>query len=64
MREKGKMITVSLGETTAALLALFCKRAIIEWVGPFAAGEAEAHEMMEALDDLRHVLKEQGFSPR
>jgi hypothetical protein len=64
MREKGKTITLKLEESTAARLAVFCKRAIIERVGPFAADESEAHKMMEALDELRLALETHGLSPR
>jgi hypothetical protein len=59
-----KTITLEVDETTAGMLALFCKRAIIERVEPFADGEAEAHRMTVALENLRRVLEKQGFSPR
>lgn len=58
------MITIKLDESTATHLAQFCKRAIIERVEPFAADEAEACEMMKALDALREALHSRGFAPR
>jgi hypothetical protein len=58
------MITVQLDEATAAQLAQFCKRALIERVEPFSADEAEARKMMKALGVLRGALKDRGFAPR
>jgi hypothetical protein len=58
------LITLQLDETTATQLAQLCKRAIIERVEPFAADEAEAYEMTQALDALRDALQSQGFAPR
>ena len=58
------MITLKLDKVTAAQLAQFCKRAMIERVEPFAAGEDEASEMMKALDALGDALRSQGFYPR
>jgi hypothetical protein len=55
------MITVQIDESTATQLAMFCKRATIERVGPFSADEGEAYEMMKALEDLRLILQEQGY---
>jgi hypothetical protein len=58
------MITVKIDGAAAARLAVFCKRATPGRVEPFAAGEAEAREMMRALDALRGALRDQGFDPR
>jgi hypothetical protein len=64
-QEKGeKMITINLDNTTAAQLAEFCKRAMPERVEAFAADEAEAYNMMKALDGLKEALADQGFDPR
>jgi hypothetical protein len=59
-----KTVLLKLNEATAKRLSVFCKRAFIERVEPFAGSEDEAVKMMEALDDLRAALEEQGFSPR
>jgi hypothetical protein len=47
--EPKKMITVQLEEKTAGRFAVFCKRALIERVRPFAANESKACRMMTAL---------------
>jgi hypothetical protein len=60
----GKMITINLDNATAAKLAQFCKRAMLERVEAFAADEAEAYKMMKALDGLKKALADQGFAPR
>jgi hypothetical protein len=57
-------ITVKLDEHTAMRLAQLCKRAIVERIEPFAANEAEACEMMKAIDALHNALYDQGFDPR
>jgi hypothetical protein len=58
------MIAINLDKATAAQLSQFCKRAMIERVGPFAADRVEASKMMKALDVLRAALEDQGFAPR
>jgi hypothetical protein len=62
--ERGKTMTVSLDERAASALAQLCKRTIVERVKPFAANEAEACEMTEALERLGAALSDQGFAPR
>jgi hypothetical protein len=64
MDERKKLIKLEISETAAAMLALFCKRTIVERVEAFAAHEAEAYKMMKALEDLQRVLEKQGYSPR
>jgi hypothetical protein len=59
-----KTVLLKLDKDTAARLSVFCKRAIIERVKPFAGDETEANKMLKALDNLRDALEEQGFSPR
>jgi hypothetical protein len=57
-------VAMLLEERTARRLAVFCKRAIIERVMPFAADGVEAEKMLRALEELGSLLEEQGFSPR
>jgi hypothetical protein len=59
-----KTVSLNLDEETAMLLSIFCKRAIVERVEPFASDHGEANEMLVALDNLQDALEEQGFSPR
>jgi hypothetical protein len=58
------MVAVQLTGTTAARLALFCKRAIMERVEPFAADLREAGKMLLALNELGAALEEEGYAPR
>jgi hypothetical protein len=63
-RPQGGTITARLEESAARRLAVFCKRATIERVEPFAGDEGEAAKMLEALADLREALEAEGFAPR
>lgn len=61
------VIELELKQPLAEALALFCKRAFIERVKPFAEekeGDSEAWMMLHALEELRLALKVAGFSPR
>ncbi|MBZ9788533.1 hypothetical protein K9B32_00040 [Rhizobium sp. 3T7] len=62
-----QVIELELKQPLAEALALFCKRAFIERVKPFAEekeGDSEAWMMLHALEELRLALKVAGFSPR
>jgi len=63
-RERKCWTTIKLDEDDAAILALMCKRACLERVEPFAAGETEARKMSAVLFRLQMQLIDQGFNPR
>lgn len=57
-------IPVELSEAQAAALAQFCKRMRHDIARSIAVDDAEAFEIMGAIDALRLSLAEAGFNPR
>jgi hypothetical protein len=57
-------IRLSLPEDEAEALAQFCKRAIFDDFRTRAATEAEAYQMIDAINRLRLALADAGFAPR
>jgi hypothetical protein len=55
---------VELTDEQALALAELCKRAFIERVRPFAADDAEAWQMLEALEQVGRALAQDGYAPR
>lgn len=57
-------ITVELSEPQAAALAQFVKRMRHDIARGIASDDAEAFDMLDALDVIRAALAEKGHAPR
>ena len=57
-------VTVELSPPEALALAQFVKRSLFQTYREFAADEAEAYLMLDAVEHLRQGLAAEGFSPR
>lgn len=57
-------ITVELSEPQAAALSQFVKRVRHDICRELASDDAEAFDMLDALDVIRAALSDAGYSPR